>query len=96
MYYRAFAGVKTRDRLLLEQIVERLACVVSAWRGRLPLDRRARREQRARVARVFGGDARGDVLHALESAARIEGTALRACMKIGSTANAASVERDVR
>src|SRR5436190_1004017 len=57
--------------LELEQIIECLARIVHARRGRLPLDRSARGVQRAGVALVLGRDARRNRLHALEAASGI-------------------------
>src|SRR4029078_7374739 len=77
---------------LLEQIVERLLGARRARRRRgrlgLALDRRARLEEGAGIARILGGDARGDRLVALYRRAGVEVGALRARVQIPLAARA--------
>jgi len=74
--------------LLVEQRVEGLARVVgrlrrsSFVRGEIPHD--LRREERAFVANVLAGYARGDVLAALPKRSGIKGAAVAAGMEIGA------------
>ena len=87
--------------VLVEQIVERLPGAARARRGAaaaggragLPLDRRARREQRAGVARVFRRDARRQrgALRAFPACAGVERDALHAAVQIDAAALAARI-----
>src|SRR5688572_26366065 len=81
--------------LELEQVVKRLSRIVGARRGGFPFDGGAGRVERAAVPGVLGRDARGNLLHALEATARIEGGALRARVEIHAAARTAAVEADV-
>src|SRR4051794_29846177 len=60
----------------------------------LAFDRDARREQLARVARVFRRDSRGDGLRALEATPRVERFALSTGVQVRAAAAASSVEAD--
>lgn len=82
-------------RLELEQIVERFSGVVISRRRRFALYGCSRREKRATVARALGRDPFGDRLCALESAAGVEGNALRARVQLGAAPAASIVEPDV-
>jgi hypothetical protein len=81
--------------LELEQIVERFSRVVVSRGGRFALDGRSRREKCAPVARALRRHAFRDRLCALESAARVEGDALRARVQLGAASAASIVEPDV-
>src|SRR6476469_4046231 len=72
-----------------EQIVERGSRTRDRRRPGLALDRRARLEQRTRVARVLGRDAHRDCLLALEAGAGIETDALRSGMELLAAPRAA-------
>ena len=81
--------------LELEQIVERFSRVVVSRGRRFALDGRSRRKKRAPVARALGRDPFRDRLCALETAARVEGDALRARVQLGTAPAASIVEPDV-
>src|SRR5262252_5389681 len=80
----------------IEEIVERRLGAVRrgtllCGRARLPLDRRARREKRARVLLVFRRDADRERLRALEARARVERHALDAAVKVDAASRAFAV-----
>lgn len=81
--------------LELEQIVERFSRIVVSRCRRFALYGRSWREKRAPVARALGRDPFRDRLCALESAAGIEGDALRARVQLGAAPGASIVEPDV-
>ena len=81
--------------LELEQIVERFSRVVVSRGCRFAFDGGSRREKRATVARALRRDPFRDRLCALESAAGVEGDALRARVQLGAAPGASIVEPDV-
>src|ERR687893_524179 len=91
-----FPGLSCSACLEVEEIVERLACAVRARRRRFAFDRRARRVERARVPVVLRRHTCGDRLHALETAARVEGRALGTGVEIGAAPGTPRVVRDVQ
>jgi hypothetical protein len=89
---RARVSAVEDEDLELEQIVERLPRVVNPRSRRFAFNGRARGVERAGVDGVLRRHTRGHGLHALEAAARVERSALRASVQFSPAPRTAAVE----